>query len=91
MLENFIMQVRRPKGVSSEREAFVSRTARASAEARYYNSTLDYRFMKTTMKEIIKGCTKIYPKHQRLSPVLVCYGFQILRRKESTITILTYC
>ena len=46
-------------------------------------------------EEIIKGCTKIYPKHQRLSPGLVvvvckhkvCYGFQILRRKESTITI----
>ena len=27
MLENFIMQVRRPKGVSGEREAFVSRAA----------------------------------------------------------------
>ena len=27
MLENFITQVRRPKGVSSEREAFVSRAA----------------------------------------------------------------
>ena len=34
MLENYIMQVRRPKGVSSEREAFVSRGARASAAAR---------------------------------------------------------
>ena len=33
MLENFIMQVRRPMGVSSEREAFVSRTAQASAAA----------------------------------------------------------
>ena len=33
MLENFIMQVRRPKGVTSEREAFVSRAAQASAAA----------------------------------------------------------
>ena len=33
MLENYITQVRRPKGVSSEREAFVSRAAQASAAA----------------------------------------------------------
>ena len=33
MLENFIMPVRRPKGVSSERVAFVSLTAQASAAA----------------------------------------------------------
>ena len=43
----------------------------------------------------IKGCTKIDPKHQRLSPGLlvllckhkVCYGFEILRSKESTTTV----
>ena len=43
----------------------------------------------------IKRCTKIYPKHQRLSPGLlvlvckhkVCYGFEILRFKESTTTV----
>ena len=33
MLENFIMQVRRPKGVSGDRDVFVSRAARASAAA----------------------------------------------------------
>ena len=33
MPENFIMQVRRPKGVLGEREAFVSRAAQASAAA----------------------------------------------------------
>ena len=33
MLENYITQVRRPKGVSREREAFVSRGAEASAAA----------------------------------------------------------
>ena len=33
MLENYITQVRRPKGVLSEREAFVSRAAQASAAA----------------------------------------------------------
>ena len=33
MLENYITQVRHPKGVSSEREAFVSRAAQASAAA----------------------------------------------------------
>ena len=36
MLEKFIMQVRRPKGVSSEREAFVSRAAQANAAACIY-------------------------------------------------------
>ena len=36
MLENFIMQVRRPRGVLSEPEAFVSRAAQASAAACYY-------------------------------------------------------
>ena len=35
MLENFIMPVRRPEGVLGEREAFVSRAARASAAARF--------------------------------------------------------
>ena len=35
MLENFIMQVRRPKGVSCEREAFVA-AALARAAARQY-------------------------------------------------------
>ena len=30
MLENYITQVRRLKGISSEREAFVSRAAQAS-------------------------------------------------------------
>ena len=34
MLENFIMQIRRPKGVLNERKAFVSRAARASAAGR---------------------------------------------------------
>ena len=33
MLENYITQVRRPKGVLSERKAFVSRAAKASAAA----------------------------------------------------------
>ena len=41
------------------------------------------------------NCTKIYPKHQRLSPGLlvmvckhkICYGFQILRRRESTTMV----
>ena len=33
MLEIYITQVRRPKGVSSEREAFVSHAAQASAAA----------------------------------------------------------
>ena len=33
MLDNFIMQVRRPKGVSGERVAFVSHTAQATAAA----------------------------------------------------------
>ena len=33
MLENSIKQVRRPKGVSSERKAFVSRAAQARAAA----------------------------------------------------------
>ena len=33
MLESYIAQVRRPKGVSSEREAFVSRAAKASTAA----------------------------------------------------------
>ena len=33
MLENFIMHVRRPKGVLGERIAFVSREAQASAAA----------------------------------------------------------
>ena len=41
MLENFIMQVRRPKGVSSERVAFVSRAAQASAAACYSKSVND--------------------------------------------------
>ena len=36
MLESYIAQVRRPKGVSSEREAFVSRAAQASAAACIY-------------------------------------------------------
>ena len=36
MLENYITQVRRPKGVSSEHEAFVSRAAQASAAACVY-------------------------------------------------------
>ena len=38
MLENFIIQVRRPKGVSGEHEAFVSRVARASAAAHNDNN-----------------------------------------------------
>ena len=38
MLENYITQVRRPKGVSSEREAFVSRPAQASS-ADCFNKT----------------------------------------------------
>ena len=41
MLKNYITQVRRPKGVLSEREGFVSRAAQASAAAciyRYRNS-----------------------------------------------------
>ena len=33
MLESYIGQVRRPKGVLSEREAFVNRAAQASAAA----------------------------------------------------------
>ena len=33
MLENYITEVRRPKGVLSERKAFVSRAAQASAAA----------------------------------------------------------
>ena len=33
MLENFIMQVSRPKGVLGECEAFVSRASRASVAA----------------------------------------------------------
>ena len=37
MLEIYITQVRRPKGVSSEREAFISRAAQASAAACSYN------------------------------------------------------
>ena len=32
MQENFIMQVRRPKGVSGERKAFVSRATRADGK-----------------------------------------------------------
>ena len=41
------------------------------------------------------SCTKIYPIHQRFSPGLlviacehkICYGFQIMRQRESTISI----
>ena len=33
MLENYITEVRRPNGVLSEREAFASRAAQASAAA----------------------------------------------------------
>ena len=36
MLESYIAQVKRPKGDSSEREAFVSRAAQASAVACKY-------------------------------------------------------
>ena len=41
MLENFIMQVRRPKGVLGEREAFVSCAAKASAAACYNNRRVE--------------------------------------------------
>ena len=40
MLENFITQVRRPKGVSSERVAFISRAAQASAAACSNNKSI---------------------------------------------------
>ena len=36
MLEDFVMEVRRTKGLSSEREAFVIRTAQASEAASIY-------------------------------------------------------
>ena len=50
--------------------------------------------MKTQVKNDI--CTKIYPKHQLLSPGLlalvcihrICYGFEILESKESTTNVL---
>ena len=37
---NFIKQVRRPKGVSVEREAYVSRGAEASAALVYYKNAM---------------------------------------------------
>ena len=40
MLENYITQVRHSKGVSSEREAFVSRAAQASAAACIINNKM---------------------------------------------------
>ena len=42
MLENFILQVRRPKGSLGEREAFVSRASQASAAACTYNLSCTY-------------------------------------------------
>ena len=40
MLENYLTQVRRSKAVSSEREAFVSRAAQASAAACQCNNLM---------------------------------------------------
>ena len=47
MLENFIMQVRRPKGVLGERVAFVSPAAKVSAAACCNNDVIPpYHFLK---------------------------------------------
>ena len=45
MLEIYITQVRRPKGVSSKREAFISRAAQASAAACIYKRQNIYVYM----------------------------------------------
>ena len=50
MLENYITQVGRPKGVSSEREAFVSRAAQASAAV--CNNKSACREILTCLKEL---------------------------------------
>ena len=46
-------------------------------------------------EKIANTCSKIYPKHNRFSPGMlvmackhkVCYGFEILRERESTIVV----
>ena len=45
MLEIYITQVRRPKGVSSEREAVISRAAQASAAACNNNNKSEYTYV----------------------------------------------
>ena len=47
------MQVRRLKGVSSERETFLSRAAQASAAACYYNQTMN-RYVQSWLKICIE-------------------------------------
>ena len=45
--------------------------------------------------ELVDNCSKIFPKHHKFSPRLiaiicqhrVCYGFQILRKHESTVLV----
>ena len=47
------------------------------------------------IEEMADECSKSYPKHIQLSPGLIiivckhriCYGFQIMRQRESTIVI----
>ena len=51
-----IIQVRRPKGVSSKREAFPSRAARASAAAPYCNSVSTYFQVPTILALLLFGC-----------------------------------
>ena len=46
-------------------------------------------------EHLIEKCTKIYPKHQRLSPGLLvmvcrhksCYGFEVMEKKESIVMV----
>ena len=61
MLENYITQVKRPKGVSSEREAFVSRAAHASAAAchRYIGRLICSR-PNAILLELVKKCLSNY-------------------------------
>ena len=63
MLENYITQVRRPKCVSSEHEAIVSRAAQASAAACVY-------------KKVWKSLFKL-EKNTFCNPVS-CYIFNII-------------
>ena len=52
MLENYITQVRHSKGVSSEREAFVSRAAQASTAACYVKELYTLLATKVTVSSI---------------------------------------
>ena len=65
MLENYITQVRRTKGVSSEREAFVSRAAQASTAACLINNT------KNSMP-YFRGCRILEVRFERFGFDFVC-------------------